>query len=315
MSRRAATGKSLNKEKMQKLTFLVGLFIIIGCKVQKVVPKNENGVYSITIGNTELEIDTQTGARISSLKLDGNNFLTGKNVHSKYWGSSLWPSPQEDWGGNLPPELDEQPYSVRVENNVIKMISRKDSTFGYVFSKEIYGDLKKKSFRIKYSISNQSNQVRHVAPWEVTRVNTKGFAFYPKGISNRRGNLAQFAHDDDDGITWFVYDEEKIPAKHNKFFADGSEGWVAQVNEDMVFIKKFSDISPEDAAPGEAEIEVYTDPNKSYVEIEQQGVYRRLSAGDSLVWEVKWFLRKIPDNIPREAGNPLLVSYVRSIAK
>ena len=300
---------------MRKLTFLVVLFTIIGCKVQKVIPKNENGAYSIAISNTELEIDPQTGARIASLKLDGKNFLTGQDVHAKYWGSSLWPSPQKDWGGNLPPELDEQPYSLRVENNVIKMISRKDSTFGYVFSKEIYGDLRKKSFNIKYIITNQSDQVRHVAPWEVTRVHTKGFTFYPKGISNRRGNLAPFAHDDEDGITWFVYDEDKIPSKHNKFFADGSEGWIAQVNDDRIFIKRFSDISPENAAPGEAEVEVYADPNKSYVEIEQQGTYRRLLPGDSLVWEVKWFLRKIPGNIPREAGNPLLVSYVRRIVK
>ncbi|HKH63207.1 MAG TPA: DUF4380 domain-containing protein [Flavitalea sp.] len=299
---------------MQKLSILLSVFIIIGCRVQKAIPKEEGGFYRIEISNSILEIDPQTGGRITSMKLEGRNFFTGKDVHAKYWGSSLWPSPQKEWGGTLPPELDEQPYSVRVENKVIKMVSRKDSKFGYVFSKEIYGDSKNNSFNIKYTIINRSDSVRTVAPWEVTRVHTKGFAFYPKGTGNRWGNMAGLA-EDKDGITWFVYDENKIPAKHNKFFADGSEGWIAQVNEDLIFIKKFLNISAEKAAPGESEVEVYADPNKLYVEIEQQGEYRVLQPGDSLVWEVKWFLRKIPADIPREAGSQSLVSYVREIVK
>ncbi len=122
-------------------------------------------------------------------------------------------------------------------------------------------------------------------------------------------NLAE----DKDGITWFAYQEDKVPVKNTKFFADGSEGWIAQVNEDVIFIKKFSDIPAEKAAPGESEIEVYANAGKTYVEIEQQGAYTKLQPGDSLTWEVNWFLRKIPTNIKREAGSSALVSYVRKI--
>jgi hypothetical protein len=297
---------------MQKLLILAAFFCMIGCSVKRAVPRNENGIYKITVGETELEINPETGGKIASLKVDGKNFLTGREVHPKYWGSSLWPSPQKEWGGSLPPELDDGPYSVRVENDVIKMISGKDSRFGYVFSKEISGDRKKNSFNIKYTITNRSSEVRHVSPWEVTRVHTNGFAFYPKGPGERRGNLAGFA-EDKDGITWFVYDEVKIPATHNKFFADGSEGWIAQVNGDVIFIKKFIDVPGDKAAPGESEIEVYADPKKSYVEIEQQGAYEKLNPGDSLVWEVKWFLRKIPSTVNRDAGSKELVAYVREI--
>ncbi|MEJ7830824.1 MAG: hypothetical protein WKF91_21645 [Segetibacter sp.] len=100
------------------------------------MPKVENGIYSITLNNTVLEIDPQTGGRVTSLKLDGKNFFTGKEVNANYWGSTLWPSPQKDWGGAPPPELNNQPYSVQVNNNVIKMVSRKDSKFGYMFSEE-----------------------------------------------------------------------------------------------------------------------------------------------------------------------------------
>lgn len=297
---------------MKKLSLLAGLIICIACNVQKATPVVQNGIYAIAMKNTILEIDPQTGGRITSLKIDGRNFFTGKDVNENYWGSSLWPSPQKDWGGKLPPELDDQPYSVGIEKQVIKLVSRKDPKFGYVFEKELYGDAKNNSFHIRYTIINRSDSVRKVAPWEVTRVHTRGVAFFPKGAGERRGNLASMA-EDKDGITWFAYQEDKIPSRHHKFFADGSEGWIAQMNDDLIFIKKFSDIPAEKAAPGESEIEVYTDLNKSYVEIEQQGIYQTLLPGESLVWEVRWFIRKIPHGIDAVAGSKDLVSYVRNI--
>lgn len=285
---------------------------MMGCGTQKAIPVNRNGIYNIEVNNMVMEVDPKVGGRITALRYEGKNFLTGRDVHPDYWGSTLWPSPQKEWGGSVPAELDSLPYTVEVKKEVIKMVSRKDAKFGYVFSKEIFGDRKNKYFSLKYTITNQSDQVRNVAPWEVTRVHTKGLAFYPKGTGERRGNLASLA-EDKDGITWFNYKEDKIPATHNKFFADGSEGWVAQVNDDVILIKKFPDIAADKAAPAESEIEVYTNPGKSYVEIEQQGAYEKLQPGASLTWEIKWFLRKIPATINREAGSTDLVSYVRKI--
>ena len=291
---------------------IVAIAIILGCGTQRAVPANHNGIFSIEIDNTVLEVDPGVGGRITALKLEGKNFLTGRDVHPDYWGSTLWPSPQKEWGGSPPAELDNRPYTVEVKNNAINMVSRKDAKFGFVFFKQISGDRRNKYFSIKYTITNKSDQVRNVAPWEVTRVHTKGLAFYPKGTGERRGNLADFATDVN-GISWFKYEEDKLPATHNKFFDDGSEGWVAQVNGDLLFIKKFPEIDADKAAPAESEIEVYTNPGKSYVEIEQQGAYQKLQPGESLTWEVKWFLRKIPVTIDPVPGSPELVSYVRKI--
>ncbi|MHA4847534.1 DUF4380 domain-containing protein [Flavitalea antarctica] len=297
---------------MKILLIVATCSFILACTSQRAIPVNSDGVISVEIDNVMLEVDPATGARITALRYQGKNFLTGKDIHPDYWGSTLWPSPQKEWGGNPPPELDKQSYALTIDNKVIKMVSKKDEKYGYVFSKEIYGDKRNGSFNIRYTILNNLDQVRTVAPWEVTRVHTKGLAFYPKGTGERRGNLAGFA-EDIDGITWFRYDEQKIPASHNKFFADGSEGWVAQVNDDLIFIKKFPDIPAEQAAPGESEIEVYTNPGKSYVEIEQQGAYETLQPGASLTWEVRWFLRKIPGNINRVPGSPDLVAFVRNV--
>lgn len=299
---------------MKKISTLAILIACLSCGAQKSTPIIQDGRFAIAMNNAIMEIDPRTGGRITALKLDGNNFLTGKEVNENYWGSSLWPSPQKDWGGTLPPELDELAYSVVVEKNVIKLTSRKDPRFGYVFEKEIYGDIKHNAFHIRYRITNQSDSTQKVAPWEVTRVHTNGVAFFPKGTGDRWGNMATLA-EDKDGITWFSYDDDKVPAKHNKFFADGSEGWIAQVNKDVMLVKKFADISAERAAPGEAEIEVYADPKKSYVEIEQQGSYETLQPGASLVWEVTWFIHKIPNDLTVTPGNKKLVTYVRKIVQ
>ncbi|RYY10340.1 MAG: hypothetical protein EOO04_37025, partial [Chitinophagaceae bacterium] len=91
----------------------VVLAISVGCGTQKVLPVFRNGVYSIEIDNTVLEVDPGVGGRITALKFEGKNFLTGKDAHPDYWGSTLWPSPQKDWGGIVPAELDNQPYTGR----------------------------------------------------------------------------------------------------------------------------------------------------------------------------------------------------------
>lgn len=192
------------------------------------------------------------------------------------------------------------------------MTGRKDPKTGFVFTKEISGNKPDGSFSIRYTIINQSDSLRKVAPWEVTRVYPDGLAFFPKGNGERWGNMAGQA-EDINGITWFDYQADKIQPGQNKFFSDGAEGWIAQVNEDVIFIKKFPDISLEKAAPSEAEVEIYTNPQKSYVEIEQQGAYEALQPAASLHWQVTWYIRKLPVNIKREKGNQDIVAYVRKL--
>lgn len=298
------------------LFLLISAICMMGyCTAQKkstdAIPVMKNGMYSITINNAELVADPESGGRISSLKLNGKNFFTGKEINASYWGSTLWPSPQKIWGANLK-ELDDKAYAVSIENNAIKMTGRKDPKTGFVFTKEISGNKPDGSFSIRYTIINQSDSLRKVAPWEVTRVYPDGLAFFPKGNGERWGNMAGQA-EDINGITWFDYQADKIQPGQNKFFSDGAEGWIAQVNEDVIFIKKFPDISLEKAAPSEAEVEIYTNPQKSYVEIEQQGAYEALQPAASLHWQVTWYIRKLPVNIKREKGNQDIVAYVRKL--
>ncbi|KAA9356944.1 DUF4380 domain-containing protein [Larkinella humicola] len=280
----------------------------------RVTPEQKNGLYRIQLANLALEINPETGGLITALTIDGANFLTGKDVHPDFWGSTFWPSPQSDWGNTPPPELDHQPYAVSVDNNRVTLVSQKAATLGDVVTKEISGNEPNRSFTIRYTITNGSDQPRRVAPWEVTRVHPGGLTFYPSGSDNRWGNIAGLA-EDLEGITWFQHQKTAYPSLHNKFFADGSEGWLAQVKDGILFVKKFPEITANEAAPSEAEIEIYTNQAGTYVEIEQQGRWQELQPGASLTWEVSWFLRRLPDGIKPDLGSQDLVSYVRKLVE
>jgi hypothetical protein len=139
-----------------------------------------------------LEIDPVMGARVNSLKLVmAINFLTGPEINPKYWGSSFWLSPQKEWN-DFSHTLDNKPYIPSIENNVLTLKSQKDTATGLIFSREISGNQKTNFFTTRYIITNASNEVRKIAPWEVTRVNVNGLAFFPreKGI---------------DGVVWQLW--------------------------------------------------------------------------------------------------------------
>jgi hypothetical protein len=90
---------------------------------------------------------------------------------------------------------------------------------------------------------------------------------------------------------------------------------MPQVNNGVILIKRWDDVPLEKNAPGEGEVEIYANPDKSYIEIEPQGPYTILAPGASSAWEVKWYLRNLPPDIKAEAGNKNLVDFVRNTVK
>ena len=273
-------------------------------------PIKKNGIYTIKNAAQELIIDPAIGGRITALKFEGNNFLTTDKIHPIFWGSTLWPSPQKIWGGPDLIELDRSVYTDTILDNTLKMVSKPDPKSGFIFTKEFSVNSKLGAFELKYSITNGSDTVRKVAPWEVTRVATGGLTFFPTGQGLRWGNIAALVKESN-GVSWFNYESEKIPSTHNKFFSDGKEGWIAQVNNGIIFIKYFKDEPKALAAPSEAEIEVYTNPDKTYIEVEVQGTYTMLKPGASLTWTVFWSIKKLP-KMKVETGNQKLIDFVRN---
>ena len=278
------------------------------------VQEKGNGLFALAFNGLTFEVDATNAGRISAFTLDGKNILSGKEVNATNWGTSLWPSPQSAWGWPPSKELDVKPYKVVSRNEVsIELESEKDSLLGFIFKKNYHADSSDSSVVVTYTIVNGSNKKQSVAPWEISRVAPGGLTLYPTGKGQKQ-NLLSKLMTDKDGITWFDYDSATLnfkPSEVPKLIHDGAEGWLAQVSGDLLLIKKFTDVSPEKTAPGEGEIEFYANPDKSYIEIEQQGEYTALEAGQELKWEVKWYLRKLPAGVKAEAGIKELAAFIR----
>jgi hypothetical protein len=279
----------------------------------------EKGIYELSMHGKVMLIDPSKGGRITNLFLNGEDFLTDSTVNNFNWGSTFWFSPQRDW--NWPPsaEIDNKPYAVSVEDHVVKMVSQQDPKTGLVVTKEISGDVKNGAFVLKYTITNHSGKPQKVAPWEVTRVKTNGLAFFPVGKDSARGGLMSSTKIRD-GIFYYQYQKDKLPVTGDRqIYADGSEGWMAQVNGDVILVKKFPDVPLELIAPKEGEVELFasevTATNPGYVEIEHQGPYLELAPNASSVWVTQWFLRKLPSGTSGKAGEKSLIDYVRKLVK
>lgn len=275
---------------------------------KKVIVQNLDSTWTIKTANAEIIADPSAGGRIAALKCGNINFLTEISVNDINWGSTFWPSPQSQWGWPPSAILDKNPYKTELKENSLVMTSEPDTTVGYLFTKEIKPDLQDSSFTVLYKIQNVSKASKSVAPWEITRVAPNGITFYPTGSGEKRGDLAPLMKDSA-GVTWFIYDSNTIPDGVPKLWADGSEGWMAQVKDDYIFVKTFPDVAAGKAAPEEAEIEFYANPDRSYIEIEQQGEYVTLEPGQDVEWQVKWYIRTLSDNDKKD-----LVTTARSIA-
>jgi hypothetical protein len=128
----------------------------------------------------------------------------------------------------------------------------------------------------------------------------------------RKGSQDLLTLNVSDGVAWFPYDSTTI-SKDQKVFADGREGWIAHANGDLLLVKAFTEIAFAQAAPGEAEIEIYTNAAHTYIEVENQGAYASLAPGASVFWKVRWFLRKLDASVAVQVGSAGLLSTVRTL--
>jgi hypothetical protein len=174
-----------------------------------------------------------------------------------------------------------------------------DSYMKLRLRKTFSANLKDSSFTNRYHYVNTSSAPITWAPWEDTRFPSGGLIFWPTGSGAPTGNTGLLKQVRDTlGITWFTYDSSAALSGTTKIFADGgAPGWMAHVDKGRVlFIKKYADTPPAKKAPGvENECELYI--TSALEEMELQGAYDPIPANDSVAWEVKWFVRKLPDGM------------------
>ena len=274
-------------------------------------------VYTLTQDQTRLEVNANIAARISSLKIDGEELLlTADKTNNAVWGSVFWSSPQTEWSWPPIEVLDSAPYQVSVVDNRLVFTSKIDPDTGYQFIKSYSVDAEKKCITILYSIYNHSKQEKNIAGWEVTRLRPTGTAFFPQGnTESTSGIFYPLAVEHVGDITWAHYNAENLLQNHHKLMTDGKEGWIAYTNAGKLLVKEFADVPVELIVAGEGEIELFANVEKTFWEIDQQGVMSKLAPGEHLDWEVRWHTRTIPANISPAVGSEDLVNYVRGILK
>lgn len=273
-----------------------------------------DSTYSTSYGGLVAIIDYKNGGRLESLSLNGENILSGKTVNAGNWGTSLWPSPQSAWGWPPSQQLDNLRYTVVSDSTEIILRSQKDPKQGFIFTKSYKINTADTTLVVGYTILNDTTVAQKVAAWEISRVAPMGLTFYPSGDETKRGQLSALTKDSL-GATWFQYNTETIPSGVPKLLADGKEGWLAQVSNGMLLVKSFEDVAVGKYAPEEGEIELYANPDHTYIEIEQQGTYVELQPKKELKYSVVYKLVKLPVDSSVNISYQKLLDVARSVHK
>ena len=265
----------------------------------------------LKVGDVIMTVYPTKGGKIMSLQYKGQEVISQQTAPESF-GSTFWTSPQKEW--NWPPiqEFDKMPYKVEELSPSTEGVGE-----GFILTSEVSEKLKyrvRKMFRtdpeddaivITYSIINESDETRHVAPWEVTRVvNDGGIIFFDSPLDGiTPAGLLPF--EAGHGAVWYRPDEA---IENRKINADG-KGWLAYHNHGLLLIKKFDDLNVFQPAPDEAEVQVYVNRGKTYIELESQGAYITLKPGEQHHWTVRWYLLPVDGESQPSA---LLMQKVRS---
>jgi hypothetical protein len=280
--------------------------------------------YTLQMGPIKLVIDGAKGARITEFSYNGSNIFTGPDVNAINYGSTFWPSPQSSWYAinTWPPieALDTDVYTGTIDsaNNSIQLTSGtatlgKTANSQFTVTKQFTPVPASGAIDIKYTITNVSSSVSiTVAPWEVSRVKRAGgLTFFGKGTNSPTfasgTDTANFVVTEANGIFWYKH---ATVTANSKCFSDGA-GWIAHVTADnILFLLTYPDITPDQAASGEAEVELYTSKTDGdYVEVEPQGASTTIAPGATLQWTVRWKLRQVPSGTTVDVGSAELATF------
>ena len=266
----------------------------------------ENDRYSISNGDVTMTVDAARGAKILSFQYKDKEVLS-QNQRPNAFGSTFWTSPQVEWNWPPVPEYDSRPYTAAQRDGALILTGQTSEKFKYHITKEFRTDPADGAIVVTYSITNDAAVERKVAPWEISRVGNRGVIFFdaPSESITPQG-LMPFSFEY--GATWYECDEARANRKIN---ADGT-GWYAYANDGLLFIKRFPDLGPTCPAPKEAEIQVYVNAGKTYIELEAQGRYTSLKPGESVSWTSRWYLLpQDTENVPSQT----LIDLVKTVVK
>lgn len=266
--------------------------------------KTEEGRYTLTNGEVTMTVDAQRGGKIISFRHADTEILSQTRFPNSF-GSTFWTSPQSEWNWPPVPEYDRNPFEAEIVSGTLVLNGQKSERFGYRIRKVFALDPEDNAFVITYTIINESDQTRKVAPWEISRVPNGGILFFDAKEAVPANNMEGLPFEFTKKAAWYTLDEARVNRKIN---ADG-KGWLAFSDKGLLFVKTFPDLKASEPAPAEAEIQIFANPGKTFVEIEEQGAYTTLQPGEEVSWTVRWYL--VPNDLPAVPSKALLKKAIK----
>ncbi len=281
---------------------------------------------SRSCGPTEVEFLPSAGGRLASVRYHGVELVLPPGRVPGFHGDTFWPSPQARFDWPPPPILDAGAYEVVAESALgLTLRSPPDPDFGLQVEKRFA--LSEHGVAIEFTLTNVWPHPQDVAPWQVTRAPRTGILVWATGQPFHDADRLQ-KQAEDPGC-WYLHSDSKARfggleagERHSciavkavtatsKYFTD-ARGWLAHAHDATLFLRIFPDLTPDQAAPRQAEVEMYFDAERDYIELENQGAYVTLAPGQSLTYPVEWHFRTLDPGLPTDRVTPELLAAIHS---
>ncbi len=282
--------------------------------------KNEShplSIESMELASKRLSmtIDPSVGGRISSLLYKGQQLLFSREdaQNSNNWGSTFWLSPQKLWGWPPLEAHDSAPYQVSamLEHSVALMSGWQ---MGARVTKQMSIDGQRDNvLRMDYSVDTKES-FDELAGWEITRIPRRGLVFYPASQSSLDVVMGAVVYRHSQDVVWLEL-KPGIKPPEGKINANGTEGWLAWIENDLLYLKLYQPVTADQMATGEGDVEIYLSPRQDYVELEVQSAATALVSGDTLRWRVSWLIEELPAGLDANVGSSELLAWVRAQAQ
>lgn len=264
----------------------------------------------LEVGNLTLRVEPSLGGRLTSLLFQDRELLAqASKLDADNWGSTLWISPQESWGWPPPDSFDNLPYTLKKTRTSLSLKGPVDEQKTGLQIVKNYELLGADRVRLTYDLINPSTESKRAAAWEVTRVPIKGLVLFAQEPTPLWWSFGSFDYQTYGDITWI--DARHSQLSEGKLNING-RGWLAWVEGRTLLVKRFADLSEQQQAHKEAEVQIYISP-RGYMELEAQSAVEDIPAAGRLRFTTEWQILTLPDNIEVGVDSPSLMTYLQTL--
>lgn len=241
-----------------------------------------------------LTVDPDVGGRIASLRFDGVELLqTTRDSANIGWGSVAWTSPQEDWGWPPPKAFDTAPFTVTKLNEYRLLLEGPLDTASMLRMRKRYALGPGNTVGLTYWVTYEGHKSVEVALWENTRLPFAGkFDFATDSVRFWRSEVA-IDSTARKGTSTIIIDGRH--EEEGKVFTSLKDGYVDWTYRGIRLRKESTVRDHYRVAPGHAPLELFVAPEGNFTEMELQGDYRLLGAGESNNLRTRWTLSRVDE--------------------